>query len=117
MKLSKKKVKLAIDGSGGIKSVIAERCGVTVPAITKFLNKHPDVNLVYLSELDKVTDLAESKLIKLIKSNDFRAIKFFLENKGKNRGYGQQNLDITSGGEPIQTIKLVEVVRDDDSNN
>ena len=53
-------------------------------------------------------DLAEHQLAQLIKDKDFRAIKFFLENKGKSRGYGDaQTINHTGSIATDSTIRLV----------
>jgi hypothetical protein len=45
-------------------------------------------------------DFAENCLKKAMKSGDVRAIKLFLESKGKKRGYGN-SIDVTSNGKAI----------------
>lgn len=48
-------------------------------------------------------DFVESKLTKKIKEEYWPAIEYYLDRKGKDRGYGK-NLDITTKGESINVI-------------
>ena len=55
---------------------------------------------------ESMIDIAESELMKLIKSGNLVATMFFLKTKGKSRGY-TMNLDINAelkGYEPVQII-------------
>lgn len=45
--------------------------------------------------------VAEKALFKLIKENNFPAIRFFLETKGRNRGYGRQMEISSSQNNPL----------------
>ena len=88
-KLSKKKVREAISGSMGIYAVIASKCNVSRAAVTKFLQKEKNENLVeeINEEREKLIDVGERKLIELINAGNFNAIKLLLTTKGKDRGY------------------------------
>ncbi len=51
-------------------------------------------------------DLAEHKLGTLIQEKNFPAIKFFLENKGESRGYGQSGkVTIEADGKALENIR------------
>ena len=104
-KLSKKKVKNAIKGSGGVLSVLAEKCDVSRSAITQFLQKEKNKNIKELIEQEKerIIDLAENKLHGLINKEDFPAIKYYLNTKGKSRGYVEkQEIEHTGISTPIE---------------
>ncbi len=60
-----------------------------------------------VSEIENIAlDFGESKLHELMSSGNASSVIFFLKTKGKGRGYiEKQELDITSGNEPI-TIEL-----------
>ena len=104
-KLSKKKVKNAIKGSGGVLSVLAEKCDVSRSAITQFLQKkrNQDVKELIEQEKERIIDLAENKLHGLINKEDFQAIRYYLNTKGKSRGYVEkQEVEHTGISTPIE---------------
>jgi hypothetical protein len=60
-----------------------------------------------IKEQDEVNlDFAESCLKERMKAGDTRAIIFYLESKGKSRGYGK-NIDITSNGKDIEPRTII----------
>ena len=84
-------IKAAIKGSGGIKQRVIDRLGVTRPSLDKYLKKWPQLQDVMREEEETITDAYENALHKLaLKLNDFRAVKFYLQTKGRNRGYGYE---------------------------
>jgi hypothetical protein len=77
----------AIKGTGGIKVTIAKRLDVTRQTVDNYLRKWSTVNDVYIEECESVTDMAEANLIQEIRDRNFQAIRFYLQTKGKDRGY------------------------------
>ena len=101
-KLSIKKFKLAVIGSRGIQNEIAKRCGVERSTITNYLTKRPELRILIEQEREKMIDIAEDELDKLIKCGSFKAIQLLLKTKGKNRGYVEkQEIEHSGGIEPI----------------
>jgi len=88
-KLSKKKVTEAIPGTGGILLKIAKKCFVDRGTLWRFLKKYPEMNKLIEQEKEKLIDIAEDSLIKNITEGEFQATKFFLQSKGRTRGYGE----------------------------
>jgi hypothetical protein len=112
-KLSAEKVRKAIVGCAGNYSVIAEQCGVSRQAVSLFLNKNPKLKREADAEGEKLLDLAENQVAVFLKEGDKKVIMWYLDSKGKERGYGQKmQLD-----QNIQTDvfkdsdKLVEMLR------
>ena len=120
-KLNKKKVKKAITGSGGVLSVLAEKCDVSRSAITQFLQKkrNQDVKELIEQEKERIIDLAENKLHGLINKEDFQAIKYFLNTKGKSRGYVErQEMEHLGTAATFNLIeKSVEEIKDAKARN
>ena len=85
--LTKKKMINAIIGSGGIISVIAQRAGCKYCTVFDKIEKYPELRDYIEKEKEKVLDVAESELIKKIKTGDNTAMLFYLKTKGKHRGY------------------------------
>ncbi len=84
---------------------IEKEFGITYSrqAVAGRVKKHPE----RLKEIeDEKLDIAESKLSELMNSPDeriaLRATEFYLDRKGKNRGYTtKQEMDVTSNGEGL----------------
>jgi len=94
-KITIKKFKKAVLGTGGVITLIAQKLGCEVGAIYKFLKRHPLMKEVLDHEDSSVTDLAENKLIKKIEEGDWKAIKFRLDRRSDKYTPKQE---ITSSG-------------------
>ena len=86
-KLNVEKVKEGIKGSAGVIAIIAKQCGVSRQAMYEFLEKNPKLKEDVKQESERIIDLGESELFKLVKKGEFPAIKYLLSTKGKKRGY------------------------------
>jgi hypothetical protein len=95
-KLNRNKVKkaLTIGGFCGSYTELAKRCGVARNAITVFLEKSENQDLMELfkDKMEQLIDLAEEKIAHRIDKDDYNAICFFLRTKAKHRGWGEQPL-------------------------
>lgn len=81
----------AIEGTGGIVSQIAERLGCDRKTVYNYINKYQEIKEAYDNEKEMILDVCEEGLFAKIYSQDFDAIKYYLERKGKSRGYGGQD--------------------------
>lgn len=86
-KLSKKKVKQAIEGSLGSVTIIADRCRVARGSIYGFFDKHPEFKDMAEKERDIILDKAENNLHNLVNKGDWKATEFLLKTQGAKRGY------------------------------
>jgi len=77
----------AINGSGGIISTIATRIGCEWNTAQRYIRDYPTIAAAYKNETERVTDMAETALMKAIKTGEAWAVKYFLSTKGKYRGY------------------------------
>lgn len=100
----------AIKGSGGIVTTIAKRVGCAWFTARKFIDTHPTVLQAYNDEKEAITDMAVGTLMKSIKEGNTQDAKWWLARKRREE-FGE-NLDLTSGGEPIRII----IEYTDDSN-
>jgi len=114
-KLTKEKVRKAIPGSMGIYTVIASKCNVDRSTITLFLQKKENQNILQEinEEREKLIDIGERKLLKLIDEDNFHAIKLLLTTKGKNRGWiERQEIESKIQLEPsIDIAKLLKATK------
>lgn len=81
----------AIEGTGGIISQIAEKLQCSRQTVYTYINKYPEVKSAYDDEKEMILDACEEGLFDKIYGHEFEAIKYYLERKGKSRGYGGQD--------------------------
>jgi len=80
----------AIKGSAGIISTIADNLGCSWHTADKYIKEHESCVEAYNDETERVLDLAESEMIKLIEGGEIQMIKYMLSTKGKKRGYTEK---------------------------
>lgn len=80
----------ACKGSGGVQAILAQKIGVSRQAINQYINDHPDINKYLELAEEEAVDIGESKLMQNIAAGKERSLLFFLERKGKKRGYGKE---------------------------
>lgn len=78
----------AIEGTGGIIVRIAEKLSVSRQAVYDYIDRYDEVRQAIQNEKDTILDVCEEGLFSMIYGGDFEAIKYYLERKGKCRGYG-----------------------------
>lgn len=77
----------AVKNSYGIVSRVSERLECDWNTAKKYIEMYPESKELFDSEIERVLDLAESKVIKSINMDDIGTAKWLLSNKGKHRGY------------------------------
>ena len=77
----------AIEGSGGIATVISKRLGISRQTLYAYQKKLPWIQDLRQDAREDFVDMAEGKLIKKVKEEEDWAIKFTLSTLGKIRGY------------------------------
>ena len=87
-KLSVPLVRKAIEGSGGVLTIVAKRCNVSRMALYNFFQKKPDLFEELKQARESRVDVAEINMFKLSEEGDFQANKYILDTLGRNRGYG-----------------------------
>jgi hypothetical protein len=73
----------------GIVAYAARDTGINRHTHYKWLTNNPDYRRMVELLNELLLDYAESRLLSFIKRNDFRAIMYLLQTKGKNRGYSR----------------------------
>lgn len=89
-KITKNDFKEAITNTFGCITTIAKRLQVSRTGLYKFLDRNPELKSLIEDEKEFLLDVAESKLFEKVINGDLSAIKYLLDNKGRGRGYGQQ---------------------------
>lgn len=98
---SRRTLREAITGSRGIKVAIAQRLGCSRQTLDSYLLRFPDLNALLADERDSIIDLAESKLLKAVNAEDWRAVQFVLETLGKGRGWSRRTEVTGADGAPL----------------
>lgn len=113
-RISNEMISSAIKGSLGNVAFIARKLGCTRMTVWRRLNTSPELKEQFDEENETMLDNAENELISLMNPSvnedprsRLEALKFYLNSKGKKRGYGSQSVDMTlSAGadKPIQPV-------------
>ena len=86
-KANKQQLLDAINGSYGIISTIAKRLNVNWNTARTYIKADDDATQAYNNERNSMLDKAESCIINALEQNDVSTAKWFLQLKGKDRGY------------------------------
>lgn len=92
-KTNKQQLLDAINGSYGIISTIAKRLNVNWNTARTYIKQDKDAMQAYNNERNSMLDKAESCIINALKQNDIATAKWFLQLKGKDRGYNGTDAD------------------------
>lgn len=107
LRRTKTQVLKAVAGSLGIFETICLKLAIDRKTLYNYRKRWKEVDEAINDEREKGLDFAESKLMKLIQNEDFRAISFYLERKGADRGWGDsRKLDVTSGGAQLPPVVI-----------
>ena len=113
--LNKKKLLIALEKSLGIVTPACKEVGISRKQFYHYYN----TDLVFKEAVDDINDItldfAENQLLKKIKEGSERSILFYMKYKARKRGYSD-SLDITSGGDKITEIKLIQIKNREDLN-
>jgi len=102
-------VAAALKASAGLKTSTAQKLGVSRSTLYRFLDEHPELKEIANEVTEEMLDLAESNVITALKASDIHTTRWFLETKGKHRGYTRQlNLAGKDGG-PVQVEATFDV--------
>jgi hypothetical protein len=104
----KKNLLIALKNHAGLVSPACNEVGISRQQYYYYL-KH-DKNFAQAVEdiQEETIDFVESKLLEKIQQGSERSILFYMKYRGKNRGYND-NIDITSNGETINTISNINI--------
>lgn len=108
-RLTKKAIKEAIPGTGGLIAAICKKTGYSWGAVRDFIRADEELTKMIQDEEETIDDLAESTVISAIKDKDMQTARWWLARRRRQK-YGD-NVDITSGGEKIETVTVIEIVK------
>jgi hypothetical protein len=108
LKLTPVRVKKALEGSHGIKGLIAQRLGCSYYALSKAMAREGDAwdecRYLYKLEQEKVGDLAERTVFEVMRSMKdvpvaAQTARWYLDRKHVDRGYGKKEQVTLEGGQ------------------
>jgi len=89
----------AIPGTAGIIDSIAKKVGCDWHTAKKYIKEYSSIEEAYNDEVERVSDLAVTVVIKAIRDGDIPTAKWYLTKKRKDE-FGDA-IDVTSGGKPL----------------
>jgi hypothetical protein len=103
----------AVSGSRGVKSVIAQRLGVTRQTVTNYENRWAKVREAIHEERETLLDFAEVRLYEKVSVGDWQAVKYVLSTLGRSRGYDPTlEVDLSALQSPAGSIMVIEGPKD-----
>jgi hypothetical protein len=109
----KEKLLEALERSLGIVTPACKEVGISRNTFYEYYK----TDIIFKEAVDDINeitlDFVENNLLKKIKEGSERSILFYMKYKARKRGY-TDSLDITSGGDKITEIRLIQVKNNDD---
>ena len=96
----------ALKKANGNMALAARSLGVDRTLITYYCREYPTVKAAHDEAAAYVSDIAEGHLVSAVMKGNLDQVRYWLENKARDRGYGRNHsLEITGkDGGPIQTV-------------
>lgn len=108
-RLSIARVKFALEQCGGIRAAAARTLKVSRTTLWRYIGRHPALQ-DYLAEIDEeVLDLAEGKVLQAVRAGDMKTVMWFLECKGKDRGYTRRVEATGKDGAPVEVRQTIDL--------
>lgn len=92
----------ALRRTAGLASAAAELLHCPHSTVRNYMKRHPSLAAIADETAEAMLDLSESKLYAAINAGTDWAVKFYLETKGKNRGYTRRTELTGPAGKPIE---------------
>lgn len=100
----------AYEASLGSVTMAAKKAGIKRSTYYLWCNTDPDFKAACEEAIEMQKDFAESQLLKLIRDGDAGSIKFYLQTKGRDRGYGDK-IEVTGAdGKDLVPNICIEVI-------
>ena len=89
------------------KTKTARRLGISNQHLYRLISKDPKLKKMLIQAEEERLDTAEDVLLKMIEGENFQAVKFFLETKGRDRGYGNK-VEVSRVDESTAILRALE---------
>jgi hypothetical protein len=107
MKLTVSQIEQALAHAGGVQSVASDALGVHRSTISRRVARSERLQQVRREARESTLDLAESKLLELIKAGNLTACIYYLKTQGKERGYSERQEVTGAKGGPVGYLQTV----------
>lgn len=101
--ITEKQVAEALRKTAGLISYAADAIGISRQAVHDRINHSPHLQALLKEIRESVKDIAEGNILKSIKGGDTKDSRWYLEQTGEDRGYGNKT-KISFGEEAIQQM-------------
>lgn len=96
-------VKVALENAGGLKTAASLLLGVHRSTLYRFMDEYPEIKEASRDIDEQTKDMAEGQVLKAIKNGDMNTVRWFLDRKARERGYGHMTIDVgNKNGEPFK---------------
>jgi hypothetical protein len=102
MKVTEQQIREALEMSGGFLSEAAKMLNISSPGLSKRIKHNTSLQESRESIKERYLDLAESKLIGLVKDGNLGAICFYLKCQGRHRGWVEKQEIEHFGDSPVE---------------
>lgn len=98
-RISRNRLKKAIPGSGGVIAIVCKRTGYSWRSVRDAILADEELSRMMQDEAEMVNDFAELTIVEKIKGGDENSARWWLA-RTRRAKFGD-NVDVTSGGQPI----------------
>ena len=114
MRYTNKQIVKAYKSVNFNKTKTAKKLGMCTQNLYFLLKNDPKLKEMFKQAEEERIDIAEDVLLQLIRDDkNFQAVKFFLETKGRKRGYGNK-VEVTHVDESTAILRALEKKYADD---
>lgn len=95
---------VALRKAGGFVTGAAKLLGISQSSLCERIQKHEELQMVQAEIKEQYLDMAETALLKKIKSGDLGAMCFYLKCQGKKRGYIEKEAQQQASEANVQVV-------------
>lgn len=96
------KVEQALRMNAGLRTAAARALGVARSTLYRFMDEHPEILDTIKDIEEESLDLAEGKVLEAIKGSEMHTVRWYLELKGRARGFSKRVRVEGPNGGPVQ---------------
>jgi len=100
------KLKDALIKCHGVMFHAAEMCGVHRHTVKRMCDLHPELEEARQHAEEELIDVGEGQVAAAVKAGDMKTVRWYLERKGKQRGYVTRNETTGADGEPLTFTEI-----------